>query len=362
MKTFFKAKGGNPFLELGRLPYFIIIFLLAMALNIFITDARLDFDEQRYPPLTAAIFFAFVLGGTLLYVGNEKFKLGRTIEDAPASKISSGALGTYVAIQGRIINDHENNLIAPLSGVPCVFYRYLIRLGRIGGISADLFSSNEVTIKDGTGSKAKVLINLAEIITNKTSKIDIVAQIDSPVPERFYKFLKDNRIELLDPSSNPMYRIGSTYKVHEDVFKPDDQIYVLGFAQSPFKSPKRVKKTPFAIFKKAKQLIQGDPELQKRFDANQDGKLDFNELEQGAAVLGREMHSKNRKESVEPPMPDCKMVFKKTDARHPFVVSNIKYQWNLAKKVRRGSTWMIVVGAMLVSVAMVMLISVTMEM
>ena len=42
------------------------------------------------------------------------------------------------------------------------------------------------------------------------------------------------------------------------------------------------KKISFSSFLKAKKLLQKDEDLQDRFDANQDGTLDADEMEEGA--------------------------------------------------------------------------------
>ena len=55
------------------------------------------------------------------------------------------------------------------------------------------------------------------------------------------------------------------------------------------------RKLNFKYYLKALKLIKADPALQDRFDNNEDGSLDPTELEKGAAVFGREIQRKSKK-------------------------------------------------------------------
>jgi len=60
------------------------------------------------------------------------------------------------------------------------------------------------------------------------------------------------------------------------------------------------KKLKFKDYLKALKLIKADPKLQSRFDTNQDGVLDPDELEAGAAIYGREIQPKSEPKSTPP--------------------------------------------------------------
>ena len=61
------------------------------------------------------------------------------------------------------------------------------------------------------------------------------------------------------------------------------------------------KKISFSSFLKAKKLLQKDEDLQDRFDANQDGTLDADEMEEGAKVLGAEIEATARQDPARRP-------------------------------------------------------------
>ena len=87
---------------------------------------------------------------------------------------------------------------------------------------------------------------------------------------------------------------------------------------------------------KAKKALQNDKKLAARFDANQDGKLDFNELERGAKVLAQRLADKYSKEKLQELIPKTKLIFKKLKP-HPFIISN-RSETELVKHMGTWST------------------------
>ena len=88
--------------------------------------AGLDVDSLA---LTAGIG-----AGCLLFAGGfALWRRERTIEDTPASRVRSMALGR-VALQGKAV-PWVSDLLAPLSGVPCCWYRYRVEEERRSGRS-----------------------------------------------------------------------------------------------------------------------------------------------------------------------------------------------------------------------------------
>jgi len=78
------------------------------------------------------------------------------------------------------------------------------------------------------------------------------------------------------------------------------------------------KKLSLSSFLKAKKLLREDEELQNRFDSNQDGNLDPDELETGAKKLGEEIEASEQiglNESTPLPSPQRKYT-KRTQNAH----------------------------------------------
>ncbi len=73
--------------------------------------------------LSAVLILACIAG--LFYC----LKRARLIEDTPTSRIRSAAQG-YVELVGPVIGGEDQTLTAPLSGTPCVWYRYKVERHR----------------------------------------------------------------------------------------------------------------------------------------------------------------------------------------------------------------------------------------
>lgn len=110
------------------------------------------------------------------------------------------------------------------------------------------------------------------------------------------------------------------YRILEWCFMPNEEIYVLGHAESGLRFEK-IKKPKFKYFLKAKKAIQEDEKLKARYDTNSDGTLDHDELERGATMLAQRLSDKYSKEKLVELIPKTKLIFKKKKP-HPFVISN----------------------------------------
>ncbi len=119
-------------------------------------------------------------------------------------------------------------------------------------------------------------------------------------------------------------------------FKPNEEVYVLGHAESGLRLQK-IKKPRLKYFLKAKKAIQKEKKLKARYDANRDGTLDYNELERGAQMLAQRLSDKYSKEKLEELIPKTKLIFKKKKP-HPFIISN-RPEGELVKHM---GTWSVV--------------------
>lgn len=77
-----------------------------------------------------ALAAGLLLGGTWLFA--QRWSRARHLQDTPTSRIRSAAQG-YVELYGVIQATPEGVLEAPLSGVPCLWWRYRIEECREGG-------------------------------------------------------------------------------------------------------------------------------------------------------------------------------------------------------------------------------------
>lgn len=118
-------------------------------------------------PTPAGIGLATSLVGiTSFYAWHANLRRFRTVADTPTSRITSAPQG-YVELVGKGSHPPGKRLVSPNSGLPCLWYRYLIeerngnKWRRVGsGMSNDVFG-----LDDGTGT---VLVDPddAEILTS----------------------------------------------------------------------------------------------------------------------------------------------------------------------------------------------------
>ena len=118
----------------------------------------------------------FILPGLMVgfgvywfFTGFRALQSSRVIQNIPTSRISTGAVGAYVEINGKILNNEERALRGPISNQICAFYSLEIqKLVR----SKDneywktidrVFSEPDFMVDDNSGAVAKVFVSGATI-------------------------------------------------------------------------------------------------------------------------------------------------------------------------------------------------------
>lgn len=210
------------------------------------------------------------------------FRRYRTVSDTPTSRIASAPQG-YVEIIGQGRQPPGEKLISRISGMPCLWYRYLIERKRgdrweyvDSGVSHETFG-----IDDGSGS---LLVDPegAEIRTSRRSV----------VTEGGYRKTEWSLLE-----GETIYVLGE----HVTLGGPNvtlDRQADLG--------------TLLAEWKKDK------PQLLARFDDNRDGEIDLDEWEHVRAAGSEEvdrMHLKTR-------LGDSIQLIRKPRHGRPFLIAN----------------------------------------
>ena len=269
-----------------------------------------------------------VMGVIWVFRGFKELTIKRTIQNIPTSKINTGAVGTNVEIKGNIITEKERLVTAPVSGQPCAIYHIEIQVERrrknsTYWLSIDRFYSHEgFYVDDQSGATALVLAEGARI--NREGKTDNYyfssSDLDD-IPDRLRKSLTANQHKLKKfKFKKTSWLFSEKYRLLEWCFMPNEEVYVLGHAESGLRLQK-IKKPKLKYFLKAKKAIQEDKKLKARYDANRDSTLDHGELERGAAILAQRLSDEYSKEKLEELIPVTKLIFKKKKL-HPFVISN----------------------------------------
>jgi hypothetical protein len=269
-----------------------------------------------------------VMGVVWFIKGFKELKVKRTIQNIPTSKIKTGAVGTDVEIKGNIVTEKERLVTAPISGKQCIIYHIEIQVERRRKNSTywatidQFYSHKGFFVDDQSGATALVLVEGARI--NRKGKTDNYyfnsSNLDE-MPDTLRKSLTTNQYKLkkfkLKKSS---WLLSSKYRLLEWCFMPNEEVYILGHAESGLRLEK-IKKPKLKYFLKAKKAIQENEKLKVRYDTNQDGRLDHDELERGAQILAQRLSDKYSKEKLEELIPKTKLIFKKKKP-HPFVISN----------------------------------------
>lgn len=109
---------------------------------------------------------AGLIGSTSLYAWYVNLRRFRSVADTPTSRVSSAPQG-YVELVGKGTHPPGHKLASPLSGLPCLWYRYLVeekngnKWRRVeSGISTEAFG-----LHDGSGM-ALIDPDEAEVITS----------------------------------------------------------------------------------------------------------------------------------------------------------------------------------------------------
>ena len=269
-----------------------------------------------------------VMGVVWFFKGFKELKTKRTIQNIPTSKIETGAVGTNVEIKGNIVAEKEKMETAPISGQQCALYhieiqKELRRKNSTYWKTIDRFFSHEgFYVDDQSGANALVLVEGAHINREgKTQDFYVNSNNFDEMPDLLRKALTANQNKLKRfKLKKKSWLFSSKYRLLEWCFRPNEEVYVLGHAESGLRLHK-IKKPKMKYFLQAKKAIQKDKKLAARFDSNRDGQLDFNELERGAGILAQRLADKYSKEKLEELTPKTKLIFKKLKP-HPFIISN----------------------------------------
>ncbi len=282
------------------------------------------------------------------FQGFRDLKARRVMENIPTSKIMTGAVGSDVEIKGKVVCEPEKLVTAPISKSPCAFYSIEIQELRRRKNSTywhtidQYFSDDGFYVDDDSGATALVFVDKAKITrkggnNSYRTKSNNFPQMPTTLSESLTLYKNQIRRFKLKETS---WLFSKEYKFIEWCFFAGETVYVLGYAESGLKlPPKQKKKLSAKDYNKVTKAIQNDPKMTARFDTNKDGKLDFEELQQGAKIVAEKLLDKYSREKLEDLLPKTKMVFKHKTGHH-FHISNMKEE-DLTKKIARLSAFKI---------------------
>ena len=244
--------------------------------------------------LHAVLFMAVAAAG--FYFAFVFFRRARVIEDTPTSRIRSAAQG-YVELIGYGATIEGPEIVAPLSKIPCTWYRYKVeRLGEKHDRVVDSGVSEELFMLVGkTGSCV----------------IDPDGAIVTPtVKKSWYSSSYHNDDSMLGG-------ISRRYRFTEERMHPGDSLYAIGF----FRSVGGAHET-FNTAQEVRELLANwkkDPEkMLSLFDKNKDGVIDAHEWGNVRKVANYFVRKKQAKRKL-PPV--THVLSKPENTKQPFLLS-----------------------------------------
>lgn len=286
--------------------------------------ADLSSDEITFY-LIVVCMVALVCFGLILYY----LKRARLIEDTPTSKIRSAAQG-YVELIGAVSVGEAGELLAPLSGTPCVWFDYKVQCYRNSGKNGHWHtvdkgtSSHWFRIDDKTGN-CVVDPQGADVMTEHSR----TWYGNSPTPNQG----TGSNHGILSSLRQRRYRYIEKFIYIHDV------IYALGHFQSLGGGrhiPNNHKMTGEVI----RQWKKNYDWILEKFDKDANGEIDMQEWEQ---VRKAASHEAEKRRSDMSKMPTTHLLIKTPNKQHPFILSTHS-QKKLAKRFRYYAATFLVGG------------------
>jgi hypothetical protein len=293
--------------------------------------------SQSHPVLVGIGIAAFSASATFAsWRSWRNLSRARTIEDHPTSKARSAHQG-YIELEGMGRHIDGPPIVAPLSGLPCVWYRYRIEelitsynRGRVQrrwttlerGESNDIFYLEDETgrvVVDPEG--AEILPRHKDVWRSRPGLIGFARR-----PAYIVKFI----------ASRPS---GHNYRFTEERINTGDNIYALGL----LKNVRSHAGAP-AIDEDVRSLLRewkrDQGTLKQRFDLNRDGKLDQREWMLARRQARREVVKARREETMQF-LEGINVLTRTEDSKRPYLLS----AFSQTALVRRYRTWALAYGA-----------------
>jgi hypothetical protein len=265
--------------------------------------------------------FAFLVTSLLLYSFYliwRNFHRARVIEDTPTAKVRSAHQG-YVELEGGVRFMNEEPLVAPLTRLPCVWFRYKIEKERRSGRSRTTWSKVDSGVSD-----APFLFHddTGECLVDPRK-----AEVTPGVKKVWYGRTKWPGVE--EPGGLLGALAGRRYRYTEERID-EGHAYILGWFDT-------LRSTDTPVSEEVSQTLrdwkQDQDELNRRFDTNRDGRLDEGEWQKARQEAHRQVVQGRAQRSAEA---DVHIVRATDHDRHPFLIS-AKPQTLLTGRYRRNA-------------------------
>ncbi len=239
----------------------------------------------------------------------------RTIEDIPTAKAGSAHQG-YVELEGigRLMDDAP--ITAPLSGLPCVWYRYRVEELRTvyakGGtrqrwVTVEKGESNETFwLEDDTG---RVAVDPEGAEVTPKHKDVWRSRHWSRGSKGWSAFI----IQFLTS------HLGGSYRFTEQRINPNDSLYAIGLLKN-LGSHMATTTIDEDVRELLRQWKSDQAKLKERFDLNEDSKIDEKEWRLARSQARREAR-RARQESVKEFSEGINLMTRTNDRTRPYIIA-----------------------------------------
>lgn len=236
--------------------------------------------------LSLAMGASFCVGGAVLCIG--RWSRVRHLQDTPTSRIRSAAQG-YAELVGVLGAASESPLFAPLTGEPCLWWRYCIEEYRASGKR-----SSWAVIERG---ESEGWLRL----TDATGECLIDPRGAEVLPAWRRRWTGDRRHPRGGAPGGllQLLGMGSRYRYTEERLHAGEPLYAIGEFRSA--GGGRQAMNLDALRAEVIRQWKGDfAGLLARFDSNADGQLDEQEWRRVRLAAGLEAEDRQRQASQEP--------------------------------------------------------------
>jgi hypothetical protein len=253
----------------------------------------------------------------------------RVIEDMPTARAGSAPQG-YVELEGHAQLMDGPPIIAPASGSPCVWYRYVVE-DRVDGWSGQNHRGWKVSHRGASNDLFWIEDNTGRVAIDPEG-----AQVTAELREVWYggsvHRFRGTHANLRSQVSTQA--LGATRRYTEERIPIGAPVYALGL----LKNIGNHMRQPTDAESEREVLVEwkrDQPALQKRFDLNGDGVIDEKEWLTARAAARRE--ARNRRETEAAASNDPINLLRATgDRRRPFVLSSLG-ETTLRRRLLRGT-------------------------
>ena len=286
-----------------RLKEFLLFGGIWLGSFLLLHGSRLTIDPQPLRLLVAlTLAVAIISAYGALYYGRRAWRLA----DTPIARIRSAPQG-YIELYGRARLMEGPPILAPLSTLPCAWYRYQVEERTVG---------NRWQIVDSGESDSLFLVD------DGTGRCVI-----DPQGADFIKIRRDGWYGSAGGArTQALWGIGAAYRYTEQRLMPGEELHAIGW----FRTVGGLREAPDTRRDVAELLERWkhDPQRMKLFDRRRNGRIDPDEWEAARRAAEKQVRREQLQQTVEP---DIHLLADTGDPTRPFIIAAFREEGRLIR-------------------------------